>query len=112
VVRLYFRHARTLNRQLLRYMEQRPVTTLSSPAPEERHAGRKDGSWKWKNFAVRDGLAGIDQRDRRSPTGSVYALPRRIFALGVPVSRTRARHRLHHVASGVAAQEYAHHLAG
>ena len=56
-MRLYFRHARTLNRQLLRYVDQRPPVTLSLPRRLMNAAmGPKTDIPTGRPFAVRDGL--------------------------------------------------------
>src|SRR5246127_5173938 len=54
-MRLYFRHARTLNRQLLRYVDQRPPVTISlRQRLMNATIGPKPEAQTGKPFAVRD----------------------------------------------------------
>src|SRR5260370_4458045 len=74
-MRLYFRHARTLNRQLLRYMEQRPVTTLSlrQRLKDALPGGRLEAG-TGKAFAVRDGLLELTNEQVFSDRQAIYPL--------------------------------------
>src|SRR5499425_3613111 len=59
-MRLYYRHARTLNRQLLRYMEQRAPVTLSLRQRLMNAAmGNRTEGLSGKPFAAREGLLEI-----------------------------------------------------
>src|SRR5271166_2808969 len=54
-MRLYFRHARTLNRQLLRFVEQKSPTAISLPRRLlNATLGVKPDSSNGKAFALRD----------------------------------------------------------
>jgi [protein-PII] uridylyltransferase len=91
-MRLYFRHARTLNRQLLRFLEQRPTT------PQSLRQRIMNAAWAPKvpaatgrAYAVRDGLlevADVPALSDRSVTFSLFAEAARI---GVPLSREAER---------------------
>jgi len=91
-MRLYFRHARTLNRQLLRYMEQRPVTTLSlrQRLKNAMPGGRMEAG-NGKTFAVRDGLLELTNEQAFSDRQAIYALLAESSRLGVPLSRDAER---------------------
>jgi [protein-PII] uridylyltransferase len=91
-MRLYFRHARTLNRQLLRFIEQRAPTALSlrqrlfnvtmSPKPEG-----SDG----RPFIVRDGLLEITNDRAFADRNVTYALLAEAARTGMPLSRESER---------------------
>lgn len=92
-MRLYFRHARTLNRQLLRYMEQRPVTSLSL---RQRLMNAMPGTPKLetpngKAYAVRDGLLELTNEQALADRQMIYALLGESARLGVPLSREAER---------------------
>ena len=57
-MRMYFRHARTLNRRLLRYMEQKSAADgfVIAGADFQRRTRAKRSRASAKPFAVRDGL--------------------------------------------------------
>ncbi len=92
-MRLYFRHARTLNRQLLRYVEQRAPVTLSlrqrlmnaamGAAKTEAQSGRA--------FAVRDGLLEITNEQAFADRNVTYALLAEAARTGMPLSREAER---------------------
>jgi [protein-PII] uridylyltransferase len=91
-MRLYFRHARTLNRQLLRYMEQRPVTTLSlRQRLMNAMPGGKIETGGGKAFAVRDGLLELTNEQAFSDRNAIYALLAESSRLGIPLSRDAER---------------------
>lgn len=91
-MRLYFRHARTLNRQLLRYLEQK------APAPQtfrqrlfSAARAAKSEAGNGKPFAVRDGrfelLDAKEVCDRRV----LFAFFTEAARMGVPISRRAER---------------------
>jgi [protein-PII] uridylyltransferase len=91
-MRLYFRHARTLNRQLLRYLEQKaptPQTFRQRLFNAARSAKSEPGNGK--PFAVRDGrFELLDAReicDRRV----LFSLFTEAARAGVPLSRRAER---------------------
>ena len=91
-MRLYFRHARTLNRQLLRYMEQRQATTLTlrqrlmSAMPTTKvEAGNG------KPYAIRDGLLELTNEQAFSDRQAIYALLAESARSGIPLSRDAER---------------------
>ena len=91
-MRQYFRHARTLNRHLLRYLEQRapvPLTLrqrlLSAARPLKIAAG--DG----KHFQVRDGLLEVVDLSALSDRAITYSLLAEAARTGTPLSREAER---------------------
>ncbi|HYU23118.1 MAG TPA: [protein-PII] uridylyltransferase, partial [Candidatus Dormibacteraeota bacterium] len=91
-MRQYFRHARTLNRQLLRYLEQRAAVPLTL---RQRlfHAARAtklepdDG----KFFTVRDGLLEVLDQPMLSDRAITYSLFAEAARTGTPLSREAER---------------------
>jgi [protein-PII] uridylyltransferase len=91
-MRLYFRHARTLNRQLLRFIEQRAPTALSlrqrlfnvtmGPKPEGSNG---------RPFIVRDGLLEITNDRAFADRNVTYALLAEAARTGMPLSRESER---------------------
>jgi len=74
-MRLYFRHARTLNRQLLRYVDQRPPVALSLRQRLMNAAiGPKAEIATGRPFAVRDGLLEITNEQLFADRNVTYAL--------------------------------------
>ncbi len=91
-MRLYFRHARTLNRQMLRYMEQRTVTTLSlRQRLMNAMPGTKVETGDGKAYAVRDGLLGLTDERALADRQLIYGLLAESARLGVPLSREAER---------------------
>lgn len=91
-MRLYFRHARTLNRQLLRYMEQRPAVALSfRQRLVNATLGAKTESSNGKPFAIRDGLLELTNEQAFSDRHAVYAILTEAARTGVPLSREAER---------------------
>jgi [protein-PII] uridylyltransferase len=91
-MRLYFRHARTLNRQLLRYMEQRQVTTLSlRQRLMNAMPGAKVEAGNGRAFAVRDGLLELTNEQAFSDRQAIYGLLAEAARIGVPLSREAER---------------------
>jgi len=91
-MRLYFRHARTLNRQLLRYLEQRASTPQSLRQRlinATRSAKSLPGSGK--PFAVRDGLFEVLDVKELSDRAVLFSLFTDAARMGVPLSRRTER---------------------
>jgi [protein-PII] uridylyltransferase len=91
-MRLYFRHARTLNRQLLRYLEQK------SPTPQSLRqrlmsAARSTKSvpGNGKPFVVRDGLFEVLDVKELSDRAILFSLFTDAARTGVPLSRRTER---------------------
>ena len=91
-MRLYFRHARTLNRQLLRYMDQRPQAsmTLRQRLVNATLGTRQEGT-NGKPFMVRDGLLELTNEQAYADRSATYALLTEASRTGVPVSREAER---------------------
>ena len=91
-MRLYFRHARTLNRQLLRHIEQK---TPAQPSLRERllSAARsaRSEAGKRKPFAVRDGLLEVLDEPALADRAVTFALFAEAARTGVPLSREAER---------------------
>ncbi|PYU66661.1 MAG: hypothetical protein DMG49_21380 [Acidobacteria bacterium] len=91
-MRQYFRHARTLNRQLLRYLEQKapvPLTLrqrLFSAARASKFEPNDD-----KFFAVRDGLLEVLDQPVLSDRAVTYSLFAEAARTGIPLSREAER---------------------
>jgi [protein-PII] uridylyltransferase len=91
-MRLYFRHARILNRLLLRYIEQKPA---SLPTLRERLFNAARGSrneiGKRTPFAVRDGLLEVVDEPSLSDRLVTFALFTEAARAGIPLSREAER---------------------
>ena len=91
-MRQYFRHARILNRQLLRYLEQKapvPLTLrqrLFNAARAAKHQ-TSDGQY----FSVRDGLLEVTDLPALSDRGITYSLFAEAARTGTPLSREAER---------------------
>src|SRR6202022_1083212 len=91
-MRLYFRHARTLNRQLMRYMEERPAVSLSfRQRLVNATLGAKVEASNGKPFAVRDGLLELTNEQAFSDRHAVYALLTEAARTGIAPSREAER---------------------
>jgi [protein-PII] uridylyltransferase len=91
-MRLYFRHARTLNRQLLRYVDQRPPTTLSlRQRLMNATIGSKSEVPAGRPFAVRDGLLETTNEQLFADRNVTYSLFAEASRSGVPLSRDAER---------------------
>ena len=91
-MRLYFRHARTLNRQLLRYMEQRQTAPLSlRQRLMNAMPGGKIETGGGRAFAVRDGLLELTNEQAFSDRQAIYSLLAEASRLGIPLSRDAER---------------------
>ena len=91
-MRLYFRHARTLNRQLLRYVDQRPPVALSMRQRLMNAAiGPKAEIATGRPFAVRDGLLEITNEQLFADRNVTYALLTEASRSGMALSRDAER---------------------
>src|SRR5207244_12807600 len=91
-MRQYFRHARTLNRQLLRYLEQRapvPLTLRQRFFSAARAARVEAGDSK--HFHVRDGLLEVVDLPALSDRAITYSLFAEAARSGAPLSREAER---------------------
>jgi [protein-PII] uridylyltransferase len=89
-MRLYFRHARILNRLLLRYLEQKPAVP---PSLRERlfNAARVTRTEPGKPFVVRDGLLEVVDEHALSDRAVTFELFTEAATTGVPLSREAER---------------------
>jgi [protein-PII] uridylyltransferase len=92
-MRQYFRHARTLNRQLLRYLEQKaPVPlTLRQRLFNAARAARLQSSSDGQYFSVRDGLLEVTDLPALSDRCITYSLFAEAARTGTPLSREAER---------------------
>jgi [protein-PII] uridylyltransferase len=91
-MRLYFRHARTLNRQLLRYLEQKapvPLTLRQRLFNAARAAKLEPDHGKY--FKVRDGLLEVVDLPALSDRAIAYSLFGEAARTGTPLSREAER---------------------
>ncbi|HKW34824.1 MAG TPA: [protein-PII] uridylyltransferase [Candidatus Acidoferrum sp.] len=91
-MRQYFRHARTLNRQLLRYLEQKapvPLTLRQRLMNAARAAKVEAGDGKY--FQVRDGLLEVVDLSALSDRAITYSLFAECARSGTPLSREAER---------------------
>jgi len=91
-MRQYFRHARTLNRQLLRYLEQRaavPITLRQRLFHAARAAKLEPDDGKF--FTVRDGLLEVLDQPMLSDRAITYSLFAEAARTGTPLSREAER---------------------
>lgn len=91
-MRQYFRHARTLNRQLLRYLEQKaPVPlTLRQRLFNATRAARLEQS-DGKYYKIRDGLLEVVDLPALSDRAVTYSLFAEAARTGTPLSREAER---------------------
>jgi len=91
-MRLYFRHARTLNRPLLRYLEQKaPVSlTLRQRLFNAARTAKFEPS-EGKPYTVRDGLLEVVDQPAFSDRTVTYALFTEAARTGTPLSREAER---------------------
>ncbi|HEY1471015.1 MAG TPA: [protein-PII] uridylyltransferase [Candidatus Acidoferrum sp.] len=91
-MRLYFRHARTLNRQLLRFVEQRAPASLSlRQRLFNATIGPKTEGANGRPFMVRDGLLEITNERAFADRSVTYALLAEAARTGMPLSRESER---------------------
>ena len=91
-MRLYFRHARTLNRQLLRYLEQKtatPQTFRQRLLNAARGARSEPGNGK--PFAIRDGRFELLDAKELCDRAVLFSLFTEAARAGVPLSRRAER---------------------
>jgi [protein-PII] uridylyltransferase len=91
-MRQYFRHARTLNRQLLRYLEQKapmPQTLRQRLFSATRPAKFESGGGKY--FVVRDGLIEVIDQPALADRAITYSLFAEAARTGTPLSREAER---------------------
>jgi [protein-PII] uridylyltransferase len=91
-MRLYFRHARTLNRQLLRYLEQKtpvPLTLRQRLFNAARAAKLEPDHGKY--FKVRDGLLEVVDPPALADRAVTYSLFGEAARTGTPLSREAER---------------------
>ena len=91
-MRLYFRHARTLNRQLLRYLEQKNAVpqTLRQRLFSSARTAKFEPS-NGKPFAVRDGLFEVLDQHALADRAVTFSLFTEAARTGVPLSRRSER---------------------
>jgi [protein-PII] uridylyltransferase len=91
-MRLYFRHARTLNRQLLRYLEQRtpPSQSLRQRLFAAARSAKSDPG-NGKPFAVRDGLFELLDAKELCDRAILFSLFTEAARAGIPLSRRTER---------------------
>jgi [protein-PII] uridylyltransferase len=91
-MRLYFRHARTLNRQLLRYIEQRQAATLTlRQRLMNAMPTAKAEAGNGKPYAIRDGLLELTNEQAFSDRQAIYGLLAESARGGIPLSRDAER---------------------
>ena len=91
-MRLYFRHARTLNRQLLRFIEQRAPASLSlRQRLLNATIGPKAEGSNGRPFMVRDGLLEITNERAFADRSVTYTLLAEAARTGMPLSRESER---------------------
>ncbi len=91
-MRLYFRHARTLNRQLLRFVEQRASATISlRQRLFNATIGPKPDGSNGRPFVLRDGLLEITNDRAFADRNATYALLAEAARTGMPLSRESER---------------------
>ncbi len=91
-MRLYFRHARALNRQLLRFVEQRsPVALSLRQRLMNATMGAKPEVPNGKPFTVRDGLLEISNEQAFADRSVLYSLLAEVARTGTPLGRESER---------------------
>ena len=91
-MRLYFRHARTLSRQLLRFVEQRALASLSlRQRLFNATIGPKPEGSNGRPFMVRDGLLEITNERAFADRSVTYTLLAEAARTGMPLSRESER---------------------
>ena len=91
-MRQYFRHSRTLNRQLLRYLEQKalvPLTLRQRLFNAARAAKFESGDGRF--FVVREGLLEVVDQPALSDRAITYSLFAEAARTGIPLSREAER---------------------
>jgi [protein-PII] uridylyltransferase len=112
-MRVYFRQARTLNRQLLRYMEQKAPTQQSLRQRILSAArGPKIDAGDGKPFAVRDGLLEVLDQTALADRAVLFAVCDGRKNRRPTQPRSGTNHRLRDAASGTDRAQRANFLAG
>lgn len=93
-MRLYFRHARTLNRQLLRYLDQKMIAPLSLRErlfSAAKNVARPELELAGTNYAIRGGQLEVTNLTALSDRAAMYSLFVESSRKGVPLSREAER---------------------
>jgi [protein-PII] uridylyltransferase len=93
-MRLYFRHARTLNRQLLRYLDQKmaqPVSLRERLFSAARSVTRPEMAPRGAHFAIRSGQFEILDQPALADRSIIYSLFIEAARTGTPLSRDTER---------------------
>ena len=93
-MRLYFRHARTLNRQLLRYLDQRITVPLSFRErlfSAARSVSRSEPAPSGAHFAIRNSQFEILDQPALADRSIIYSLFTEAARTGTPLSRDAER---------------------
>jgi [protein-PII] uridylyltransferase len=93
-MRLYFRHARTLNRQLLRYLDQKmslPVSLRERLFSAARSVTRSEPPPSGAHFAIRSGQFEILDQPALADRSIIYSLFIEAARTGTPLSRDAER---------------------
>jgi [protein-PII] uridylyltransferase len=91
-MRLYFRHARTLNRQLLRFVEQKAASSISLRQRLINATIRaKPDTSNGKAFAMRDSLLEITNEQAFADRNVTFEMLAEAARTGVPLSRDSER---------------------
>ncbi|MBV9888614.1 MAG: hypothetical protein JO119_18880, partial [Acidobacteria bacterium] len=91
-MRLYFRHARTLNRLLLRYLEQKALVPQTFRQRFFNVArGSKTEPTNGRPFGVRDGMFEVFNQPALSDRSQIFSLFTEAARAGIPLSRQAER---------------------
>lgn len=93
-MRLYFRHARTLNRQLLRYMDQKmamPLSLRERLFSAAKNVARPEPEIAGANYAIRGGQLEVTNLPALSDRSALYSFFVESSRKGVPLSREAER---------------------
>jgi len=93
-MRLYFRHARTLNRQLLRYLDQKitmPLSLRERFFSAARSVTRTEPPPSGAHFAIRNGQFEILDQPSLADRSIIYSLFTEAARTGMPLSRDAER---------------------
>ena len=91
-MRLYFRHARTLNRLLLRYLEQKALVPQTFRQRFFNVArGSKTEPTNGRPFGVRDGMYEVMNQPALSDRSQIFSMLTEAARAGIPLSRQAER---------------------